>query len=97
MMVYWRLSCEWLRTLGSHMTNWNRVMLYLGLAASIGLIIYATVLGSVGQEFRVQRRIGVTIFYIFTFVAQVLMTGQLAALVQSQPSAIPVRICRLLA
>ncbi len=64
MMVYWRLSCEWLRTLGSHMTNRNRVMLYLGLAASIGLIIYATVLGSVGQEFRVQRRIGVTIFYI---------------------------------
>ncbi len=97
MMVYWRLSCEWLRTLGSHMTNRNRVMLYLGLAASIGLILYATVLGSVGQEFRVQRRIGVTIFYICTFVAQFLMTGQLAALVKSQPSVIPVRIFRLLA
>ncbi len=78
------------------MTNRNRVMLYLGLAASIGLILYATVLGSVGQEFRVQRRISVTIFYICTFVAQVLMTGQLAALVKSQPSVIPVRICRLL-
>ncbi len=97
MMVYWRLSCEWLRTLGSHMTNWNRVMLYLGLAASIGLILYATVLGSIGQEFHVQRRVGVTIFYICTFVAQVLMTGQLAALVKSQPSVIPVRISRLLA
>ncbi len=97
MMVYWRLSCEWLRTLGSHMTNWNRVMLYLGLAASIGLVLYATVLGSVGQEFRVQRRIGVTIFYICTFVAQFLMTGQLAALVKSQPPVIPVRIFRLLA
>lgn len=97
MMVYWRLSCEWLRTLGSHMTNQNRVMLYLGLAASIGLILYATVLGSVGQEFRVQRRIGVTIFYICTFVAQVLMTGQLAALVKSLPSVILVRISRLLA
>ncbi len=96
MMVYWRLSFEWLRTLGSHMTNWNRVMLYLGLAASIGLILYATVLGSVGEEFRVQRRIGVTIFYICTFVAQVLMTGQLAALVKSQPSVVPVRISRLL-
>jgi len=97
MMVYWRLSCEWLRTLGGHMTNWNRVMLYLGLAASIGLILYATVLGSVGEEFRVQRRIGVTIFYICTFVAQFLMTGQLVALVKSQPSVIPVRISRLLA
>jgi hypothetical protein len=97
MMVYWRLSFEWLRTLGSHMTTWNRVMLYLGLAASIGLILYATVLGSVGQEFRVQRRVGVTIFYICTFVAQFLMTGQLAALVKSQPSVIPVRISRLLA
>ncbi len=97
MMVYWRLSCEWLRTLGSHMTNLNRVMLYLGLAASIGLIIYATVLGSVGQEFRVQRRIGVAIFYLCTFVAQALMTGQLAALVRSRHAAVPVRIFRLLA
>ncbi len=97
MMVYWRLSREWLRTLGSHMTNWNRVMLYLGLAASIGLILYATVLGSVGQEFRVQRRIGVTSFYICTFEAQVLMTGPLAALVKSQPGVIPVQISHLLA
>jgi hypothetical protein len=96
MMVYWRLSCEWLRTLGSHKTNRNRVMWYLGLAASIGLILYATVLGSIGEEFRVQRRIGVTIFYICTFMAQVLMTGQLAALVKSQPSVIPVRTSRLL-
>ena len=79
------------------MTNWNRGMLSLGLAASIGLILYATVLGSIGQEFRIQRRIGVTIFYICIFVAQVLMTGQLAALVKSQSSVILVRISRLLA
>ena len=97
MMVYWRLSCEWLRALGSHMTNRNRVMWYLGLAASIGLILYAMVLGSAGQEFRVQRRIGVTVFYICTFVAQVLMTGQLAALVKSQSSVIPIRTFRILA
>ena len=96
MMVYWRLSCQWLQTLGTDTTIRNRVMFYMGLAASIGLILYATVLGSVGQEFHVQRRIGVTIFYICTFVAQVLMTAQLAALVKSQSSVIPARIFRIL-
>ena len=96
MMVYWRLSCEWLQTLGSDMTIRNRVMFYLGLAASIGLILYATVLGSVGQEFYVQRRIGVTIFYICTFLAQILMTWQLGALVNSRSFVIAARIFRIL-
>ncbi len=79
------------------MAKRNRAMLVLGLAAGIGLIVYATVLGEIGPEFRVQRRIGVSIFYICTFAAQALMTIQLAALVKSQPAVIPVRLYRVLA
>lgn len=93
MMVYWRLCFHWLRALGSRWTNTNRVMLCLGLAASLGLILYATVLGSIGPEFRLQRRIGVTTFYICTFVAQFILTGQLRAVVKSGSSAFLAGIC----
>jgi hypothetical protein len=92
MMVYWKLSYEWFKTLKSKMTICNRAMLYCGVIACFGLILYTTTLGSIGEVYNVQRRIGVTLFYVLTFLAQLIMTSQIAFVVKAGRSVISRRI-----
>ena len=96
MMMYWRLNYEWFKTLNSQTSIRNRSMLYCGIIASIGVTLYATVLGSIGQEYHVQRRLGVTTFYIFTFLAQLIMTLQIGGVVKRQPALVSARVYRCL-
>ncbi len=96
MMMYWRLNYEWFKTLNSQTSIRNRSMLYCGIIASIGVILYATVLGSIGQEYHVQRRLGVTTFYIFTFLAQLIMTHQIRGVAKRQPALVSARLYRSL-
>ena len=84
MMIYWKLGFEWLKTLGTQMARLNRGMLWLGMTAGFGLFIYAIVLGEVGELYRLQRRIGLTLFYTFTYLAQILMTVQIASVVRTR-------------
>lgn len=96
MMVYWKLNFEWLKTLKSKMTMSNRVMLYCGVLGCLGLILYTTTLGSAGDLHKVHRRIGVTLFYALTFLAQLMMTGQIAVVAKTAPSVISGAIYRAL-
>ena len=96
MMVYWRLNYEWFKTVNSQMPIRNRSRLYCGIIASIGVILYATVLGSIGQEYHLQRRLGVTTFYIFTFLAQLIMTLQIGRVAKRQPTPVSARVYRCL-
>ena len=84
MMAYWWLNYSWLGHLQRRQGNtgqWaNRWMLGLGLVACIGLILYVTVLGERGEVWRTQRRVGTILFFSFTFLSQLLMLAQLAAL-----------------
>lgn len=96
MMIYWKLSLEWLKTLGTRMTRLNRGMLWLGMAAGLGLFVYASVLGEVGQLYRLQRRIGMILFYIFTYLAQFLMTVQIVSVVRTRGAPISVPTFRSL-
>ncbi len=96
MIIYWKLSYEWLKTLGSRMTIRNRTMLCLGVTAGLGLILYTTLLGSVGPVYEVQRHIGVMLFYVLTFLAQLLMTSQIAFGVRMRTSLISTRTYRSL-
>ncbi len=96
MMIYWRLNYEWLKTLNTRTTIGNRGMLYCGIIASFGVILYAAVLGSIGPEYHLQRRLGVTTFYIFTFLAQLLMTLQLRGVRKRQPTPVSARVYRCL-
>ncbi len=94
MIVYWKLSYEWLKIICRRMPNGNRAMFCLGVVACVGLILYATVLGSIGEMYHLQRRIGVTLFYVSTFLAQAIMTGQIAFVVKAQPLLISKRTYR---
>ena len=85
MMVYWVLVQAWLKTLTDRMVIARRVMLGFGLVASLGLIIYATVLGEIGSGYTLQRRIGVRLFYGLTVLAQLLMAIQIRAIAHADP------------
>lgn len=96
MLMYWRLNYEWFKTMNSQMPIRNRSMLCCGIIASMGVILYATVLGSIGQEYHVQRRLGVTTFYVFTFLAQLIMTHQIGDVAKRQPALVSARVYRSL-
>lgn len=96
MVIYWKLVMEWLKTLGTEKPLLNRSMLWLGVAAGLGLFVYASVLGEVGELYRLQRRLGMTLFYILTYLAQLLMTVQIAALARTGVTAVPAPIVRSL-
>jgi len=87
-MLYWLLSNAWLRALGSARPVRRHLMLGLGVAGAVGLILYTTVLGSEGRVFFIQRRAGVTSFYIMTVLAQCLMTLEVLAIERQKPTGI---------
>lgn len=77
MMLFWWIHWRWLHNgSASQRRHW---MLGLGVLACIGLILYVTVLGEVGDWWRLQRRIGTILFFSFTFLAQLLLAADLRA------------------
>jgi hypothetical protein len=87
--LYWWINYAWLRSLpgGNASAPALRWMLWLGLLASLGLILYVTVLGEAGDAWRLQRRAGTVLFFSFTFLAQLLFAAQLRALAAQLPGA----------
>ncbi len=96
MLVYWSLAREWLKSLGSRSDFLGGLMLALGLVAALGLIAFAAVLGEIGDAYRLQRRIGVTVFYGLTVVAQLLLTVQAEAVFRARPNSVSVWTSRAL-
>ena len=94
MMIYWKLSAEWLKTLGAQGARLNRSMVWFGVTAAFGLFIYASVLSEVGQLYSLQRRVGMTLFYILTYLAQLLMTVQIASVARMGGVGMPALIFR---
>ncbi len=74
--VFWWLQAHWLTTVGARQ-NQLSWMLGLGWVASLGLVMYVTVLGEVGDWWRLQRKVGTILFFSFTFLAQLLCAAAL--------------------
>lgn len=72
--AYWWFSYQWLDALGCQAKRRRKIVLVLGLIACVGLILYSVMLGSIGDIYRLQRRIGVTTFFGLTYLAQLLIT-----------------------
>ncbi len=64
-------------------------MFGLGIAGCIGLILYVTVLGEQGEAWALQRRTGTVLFFSFTYLAQLLLAGQLLQLRALLPQSVP--------
>ncbi|NIB42943.1 hypothetical protein HBA55_25270 [Pseudomaricurvus alkylphenolicus] len=80
MGAYWFCYSQWLKLLGDDSEAQRRTLIVLGVVASLGLILYTCVLGSIGDIYRTQRRIGVILYFGLTYVAQLLATRRLARL-----------------
>jgi hypothetical protein len=72
--AYWWYSCHWLVALGCTARKRRMLVLAIAIPASIGLILYSVMLGSIGEDYRVQRRTGVIMFFGFTYLNQLLTT-----------------------
>lgn len=79
LFFYWWLNYAWLGSLlpASRLRHW---MLALAALASLGLVAYVTVLGEAGELWQRQRRVGVVLFFSFTYLAQLLLVAQLGRL-----------------
>lgn len=91
MMLFWRLSHDWLQALGDA-KNWQTKSIpFIGLIAAVSLILYTTALGASGDLFRLQRKIGVVIYFTFTYLAQLLLTRRIV-LINRTSNVVPAKI-----
>ena len=73
LMIYWHQVAVWQKSLG--VTGiWSK---RLGITAAIFLIVYVIALGVEGDLFRLQRRIGVILYFTLTYLAQLLAVSWL--------------------
>ena len=76
--LFWWLCSAWLRGLGTAGRRRRIAMLWLGLIAAVFLVLYATFLGVEGKTYQWLRRYGITVYFSFTALAQMLLTSLLA-------------------
>lgn len=75
-IVFWWLNGRWLRQLGVH--TWGVLWVpWLGLIAGLALGVYTLALGHAGDGFNLTRRIGVVLYFSFTFICQLLISAGL--------------------
>ncbi len=75
--AYWALCRRWLLALGHTDTGVVRAMAALGVIAAAFLILYAVFLGSKGDFYNLMRRYGVTVYFSFSALAQMLLLKEL--------------------
>ena len=56
------------------------------MIGAIFLIVYTLALGAVGDMFQLQRRVGIIVFFTFTYLAQLLFTRRVEKLALSDPT-----------
>lgn len=71
--IYWIIQVRWLNLYSNK--QWQlKLILSLGIISALALIIYVNFLGSEGGVYRFMRRFGVTFYFGFGMLAQLLST-----------------------
>ncbi|NKB32232.1 MAG: hypothetical protein GKR91_03965 [Pseudomonadales bacterium] len=81
-LLYWRASNNWLIAWG----HAGKTISTLGLIASLALLVYTIALGAVGDNFQLTRRIGIILFFTFTYLNQLLIIYRLFSLEIPDPA-----------
>jgi hypothetical protein len=76
MMLFWFLCYEWLQNFDTRNGIGVLTIPILGIVAAVFLILYTTMLGAVGELYQLERRIGVIVYFTFTYLAQLIFTYQ---------------------
>ena len=92
--AFWVLCGQWLRLLGDQSTIIQWVMVFIGCTSAVFLVLYTVYLGSRGDFYQFMRRTGVTVYFSFSYLAQLLLLARLQRLQRHHLIALPVYILR---
>ena len=93
MVAYWILARSWLGQLGEHGPGRNWIA-GLGIVGALFLILYVVFLGTDGQAYELMRRYGVTVYFAFTALAQLLLSARLRRLPEATQRGIGIGLIR---
>jgi hypothetical protein len=85
LVFYWTLQYRWLEAVAGQRHR-HRVILILGVISALALVLYANFLGSQGDFYRFMRRFGVTFYFAFAALAQLLSLHSLSSAQQHIPA-----------
>lgn len=91
--AYWVAAARWL-DLNEPRTRSAAWIPPLALTAAVFLGLYTTFLGSEGHFYQLMRRYGVTVYFAFGFLAQLLFAGRLLSLARGGLSSVPRWVAR---
>ncbi len=72
-IIYWIMTISWLKAQGDTSKSASHLILFLGITAGLFLILYTCFLGSEGSVYRLMRRFGTTVFFLFSYMGQTLL------------------------
>ena len=72
-IIYWIMTISWLKAQGDTSKSASHLILFLGVTAGLFLILYTCFLGSEGSVYRLMRRFGTTVFFLFSYMGQTLL------------------------
>jgi len=93
-MFCWRMTGAWLHCLEQKLYKGTIVIQFLGIAAGMFLILYSVALGFIGPEYNLQRRLGVILFFGFTYLAQLMLARRLWYVATRQAGVYPIKLAR---
>ena len=73
----WVLAPAWLRSLGARPDRGVRALPWLGAVAAASLILYASFLGTEGEAYRLLRRYGTALYFGFTCIGMLVVSGEM--------------------
>ena len=96
MMLFWFFTLRWLRQTGDDKKITPRILCIIGIIGGLFLILYSTYLGTDGEIYGLLRRYGITIFFAFTYLAQLMLTRRIQILGQRDKLRMSKRLYRVL-
>lgn len=82
MALFWIICRQWLIKQTGYKAIQYDVILFLGLVSTLFLVIYTVALGYIGETYALQRRIGVTLYFSCSLLAQLFTTNLIWKLVK---------------
>jgi hypothetical protein len=95
MIWFWFSSNLWLSELGEQSNRYKWQIIAVGAIGGIALMIYVYYLGTDGAFYRFMRRFGVTTYFGFTYLAQLLLASRLYRLALQRGNRALLNISRL--
>ena len=93
-IICWRMIGAWLECLEQGTYKGARIIQSLGMVAGVFLITYSVALGFIGPEYVLQRRTGVTLFFGFTYLAQLMLARRLWYIAKHHPDMYPLSLAK---